>query len=142
MVKAVRFFIMKKFVCMISLLFPLCFVVGQERHVFTVRQQDATHTGDFTTVSAMFSQQVMNRFSIPGKIPKGSYRILTSFILNPDNTISNITILRDPGHGLGEAWKKYLSSISKSASLFDSINRASTDKPVRMNIPINVRVNY
>lgn len=133
---------MKKLVCIISLLLPPSFAFGQEKHVFTIRQQDATQTGDFTTVSAMFSQQVMNRFPIPGKIPKGSYRILTSFILNPDNTISNITILTDPGHGHGEAWEKYLSSISKSASLFDSINRANTDKPVRMNIPINVLVDY
>lgn len=58
-----------------------------------------------------FYQDVANRFKTPDVDNLSTIKVLVSFVVEPDGTLSNVKATRDPGYGLGEEAVRVLRSL-------------------------------
>lgn len=135
MVKTVRFFIMSKLVYILVMLLPLT-LFGQERHVFTIKDSTDTAMSDVVT---HLNLKAIN-LDIPENVPKGRYQMVGKFTVHPDNTISDITVEKDPGHGLGESFKKFISSLPEKYPDFILRTDGNRNMLIRIALPLTVSI--
>lgn len=60
-----------------------------------------------------FYSDVLSNFKMPNIKEKMHVKIHVSFVVEKDGTMSNIKVIRDPGHGLGAAAIKALKKMKK-----------------------------
>jgi hypothetical protein len=61
-----------------------------------------------------YSKLLTKEFSIPtNNIPSGNYRVMVSFCIEADGTLTDIKILKDPGYGIGDEVKRVLPLLPK-----------------------------
>jgi protein TonB len=58
-----------------------------------------------------FRRDVANRFKTPDVENLSVIKVLVSFVVEPDGTLSNIKATRDPGYGLGAEAVRVLKSL-------------------------------
>ena len=85
-----------------------------------------------------FYKHVSKNFNIPEVVEEDlNVRVLTSFVIEKDGTITDIKILKDPGFGLAQEAKRVLMTVPEkwSPGIMDG-------KPVRVNytLPIQVKL--
>lgn|GEM_PF-5945875 len=80
-------------------------------------------TGSYTTVQ--LDSQILKYFRFPknsDKLKSGKYKVYLSFLINEDNSISNLKVTEDPGYGIGQALKKALLKLAlKEPEFFKKI---------------------
>jgi hypothetical protein len=71
---------------------------------------------------------------LPENVPPGKYTVYVSFIVTED-AITNIEIIKDPGHGMGEAVKKALKKLPRYNS--EDFRKMSREQ---YSVPIYIRI--
>lgn len=84
-----------------------------------------------------FYNHINSNFVIPKVKENMTARIYVSFVIEKDGSMSNIKVLRDPGHGLGNEAVRVLKEIDKKwtpGEMDGKTVRASYNLPIAINI--------
>lgn len=84
-----------------------------------------------------FLGQVGNKYRVPEMDVSKTFKVFVSFVVETDGTMSNIKVLRNPGHGLGEEAMRVLKTIKtkwKPGQKNGKAVRTAYNLPITVNV--------
>lgn len=85
-----------------------------------------------------FYKYVSKNFNVPAEVEQDlDVKVLMTFVIEKDGTLTDIKVLRDPGYGLANEAKRVLAAVPEkwSPGIMD-------DKPVRVSYSLPIHVNF
>ena len=84
-----------------------------------------------------FYKDVLNRFNSPDLDTAKTLKVMVSFVVEKDGTLSNIRVLRDPGFGMGAEATRVLKSLKKK---WEPGKKGNSAVRTAYNLPITINV--
>ncbi|OYQ39546.1 hypothetical protein CHU92_04705 [Flavobacterium cyanobacteriorum] len=129
---------MKKIILLLLFLFSsICFSQEREAEETVYEASEVTVQPEYTGGQNQFFSYIHKNLKVPVNAAKGTHKIIVSFIVEKDGSMSEITIVKDPGFGLGRETLRLFNTIPEKwePGYLDN-------KPVRVkyNVPITVNI--